>query len=107
MYDVTFFSGLLSLVAWPDDCFAFGIHDYPFGYGFDWSGQYVRFPHDSFHCLDLFPGWKDYFAVETQLVPSIEGQLGGDSPGVDLILPCLTVVLTNTQVLPTDDTNCR
>ena len=38
---------------------------------------------------------------------SVEGQLGGDSPGVDLVLPCSTVVLTDTLVLPTDGANCR
>ena len=96
MHGAAFFSGLLFLVAWPDDCFAFGIRDYPFGYGFDWSGKYVRFLHDSFYCLDLFPGWEDYFLVESQQVPSVESRLGGDSPGVDLILPCLAVILTNT-----------
>ena len=37
---------------------------------------------------------------------SVESLLGEDSPGVDLVLPCLTVVLT-TLVLPTDGANCR
>ena len=35
-----------------------------------------------------------------------KGQLGVDFLGVDLILPCSTVVFTNTQVLPTDGANC-
>ena len=96
MHGAAFFSGLLFLVAWPDDRYAFEMHDYLFGYSFGWSRQYVRFPHDSLHCLDLFPGWEDYFAVESQQVPSVEDQLGGDSPGVDLILPCLIVALANT-----------
>ena len=33
--------------------------------------------------------------------------LGMGFLGVDLILPCLIVALTNTQVLPTDGANCR
>ena len=28
-------------------------------------------------------------------------------PDVGLILPCLTVILTDTKVLPTDDANCK
>ena len=99
----TFFSGHLFLAAWPDDCFAFGIHDYLFGYDFGLSGQYVRSPHDSFYCL----GWQDHFVVETQWVLSVEGQPGEDSPGVDLVLPCSTVVLTDTLVFPTDGANCK
>ena len=99
----TFFSGHLSLATWPDDCFAFGIRDYLFGYDFGSSGQYVCFPHDSFCCL----GWQDYFAAETQWVLSIKGQPGEDSPGVDLVLPCSAVVLTDTLVLLTDGANCR
>ena len=35
-----------------------------------------------------------------------EGQLGVDFLNVDLILPCSTVIFTNTQVLPTDGANC-
>ena len=99
----TFFSGHLSLAAWSDDCFAFRIRDYLFGYDFGSSGQYVRFPHDSFCCL----GWQDHFAAETQWVLSVEGQPGEDSPSVDLVLPCSTIVLTDTLVLPIDGANCR
>ena len=89
---VTFFSGHLSLAAWPDGCFTFEICDYLSGYDFGSSGQYVRFPHDSFYCL----GWKDYFAAKIQQVLFVEGQFGGDSLGVDPVLPCLTVVPTDT-----------
>ena len=38
---------------------------------------------------------------------SVESYPDEDSPGVDLVLPCSTVVLTDTLVLPTDGANCR
>ena len=38
---------------------------------------------------------------------SVDNLSGEDSPGVDLVLPCSTVVLTDTLVLPTDGANCR
>ena len=38
---------------------------------------------------------------------SVESQPSEDSPGVDLVLPCSTVVLADTLVLPTDGANCR
>ena len=56
---------------------------------------------------DLAQGQEDYFAAEAQWVLSVEDRLGVDFLGVDLILPCLTIVLTNTRVLPTDGANCR
>ena len=107
MHDAISFSGRLSLATWPDGCFAFGICDYLLGSGFGSSEQYVHFPFGSFHCPDLAQGQEDYSAAEAQWVLSAEDRLGVDFLGVDLILPCLTIVLTNTQVLPTDGANCR
>ena len=37
---------------------------------------------------------------------SVGSQPGEDSPGADLFLPCLTVVLADALVLPTDGANC-
>jgi len=37
---------------------------------------------------------------------SVGSQPREDSPGADLVLPCLTVVLTDALVLPTDGANC-
>ena len=37
---------------------------------------------------------------------SVGSQPGEDSPGVDLVLPCLTVVPADALVLPTDGANC-
>ena len=37
---------------------------------------------------------------------SVGSQPGEDSPGADLVLPCLTVVLADALVLPTDGANC-
>ena len=41
------------------------------------------------------------------MVPFAEGLLDMGFLAVDLILPCLTITLSNTQVLPTDGANCR
>ena len=37
----------------------------------------------------------------------VEDPLGVGFPDVDLILPYLAATLANTQVLPTDSTNCK
>ena len=38
---------------------------------------------------------------------SVGSELGEDPPGVDLVLPCSTVVLTDILVLPTDGANYK
>ena len=38
---------------------------------------------------------------------SVESLSGEDSPSVDLVLPCSTVVLTDILVLPIDGANCK
>ena len=38
---------------------------------------------------------------------NLQAPFGVDLLGADLIPPCLTVALTDAQVLPTDGANCR
>ena len=99
MHGAVYFSSRLSLATWPDDCFVFGIRDCPLGNGFGSSGWYAHSLLDSFHCPDFAQGQEDYSAVEALWVLSVRDLFGVDFLSVDLILPCLTVALTNTQVL--------
>ena len=52
-------------------------------------------------------GQENYPVARILRVLSVGDLLGVGFLGVDLILPCLTVALTSTQVLPTDGANCR
>ena len=52
-------------------------------------------------------GQENYPVAGILRVLFVGDLLGVGFPGVDLILPCLTVTLTSTQVLPTDGANCR
>ena len=107
VHGVVSFSSCLSLVAWPDCCFVFGTRDCPLGNGFGSSGWYAHSPLDSFHCPNFAQGQEDYFATEALWVLSDRDLFSMGFLGVDLTLPCLTVTLTNTRVLPTDGANCR
>ena len=66
-------------------------------------------PLDSFRFPNFVQvqGQENYPVVETLWVLSVGDLPGVGFPGVDLILPCLTIALTSIQVLPTDDANCR
>ena len=109
MDDAVSFSSHLSPAAWLGGCFVFGIRNYPLGWGFCSSGWHAHSPLDFFHSPNFVQvqGQENYPVVGTLWVLSIGDLVGVGFPGVDLILPCLTVALTNTQVLPTDDVNCR
>ena len=103
------FSSHLSLTAWLGYCFIFGIRNCPLGSGFCLSGWYAHSPLNSFNSLDFVhvQGQENYPVVGILRVLFVGYLLGMGFLGVDLILPCLIVALTNTQVLPTDGTNCR
>ena len=106
---VVSFSSHLSLVAWLSCCFAFGIHDCPLGSGFCSPGWYSHSPLDSFRSPDFVhvQGQENYPVARILRVLSVGDLLGMGFPSVDLILSCLTVMLTSTQVLHTDGSNCR
>ena len=99
MHSAVSFSSRLSLAAWLDGYFVSRIRDCPLGNGFGSSGWYAHSLLDSFHCLDFAQGQEDYSATETLWVLSVRNLFGVGFLGVDLILPCLTDALTNTQVL--------
>ena len=103
------FSSLLSPIAWLGCGFVYGICDCPLGKSFCSFGWYAHSPPDSFHSPDFVhvQGQENYSVARILRVLSVEDLLGVGFLGVDLILPCLTVALTNTQVLPTDGTNCK
>ena len=62
--------------------------------------------HTSLHDSPCHLGWLGYFASGTWRVVSVGSQPGEDPPGVDLVLPCSTVVLADALVLLTDGANC-
>ena len=109
MHGAVSFSSRLSPTTWLGFCFVSGIHDYPLGSSFCSSGWYAHSPLDSFHSPDFVhvQGQENYSIAGILWVLSAGDLLGMGFLRVDLILPCLTVALTNTQVLPTDGTNCR
>ena len=109
MHSTVSFSSNLSPVAWLGYCFVSGICDWPLGSGCCSSGRYAHSSLDSSHSPDFVhvQGQKNVPVIEIPWVPSAKGLLDVGFLGVDLILPCLTVALTNTQVLPIDGTNCR
>ena len=104
MQGTAFSSGHLSLVAWLVRHPISRICDYPHGNGFYWFAwclrsfpKTFRFPHSS-HAQGL----GNYPVVGIWLAQADGGLLcGGPIP------PCSIVVLTSTQVLPTDGANCR
>ena len=98
---VVSFSSHLSPATWLGCCFISGIRDYPLKSGFCSRGWYSHSPLDSFRS-------PNFFHVQGLLrILSVRDLLGVGFLGVDLILPCLTVALTSTQVLPTEGANCR
>ena len=108
-HDAISFSSHLSPTAWSDCYFVSGICDCPLGSGFCSSGLYSHSPFDSSRSPDFIhvQDQENYPVAGILRVPSVGDLLGMGFPGVDRILPCPTVALTNTQVLPTDGTNCR
>ena len=56
-------------------------------------------PLNSFHCPDFAQGQEDYSTSEALWVLSVRDLFGLSFLSVDLILPYLTIALTNTQVL--------
>ena len=109
MHGAISFSSHLSPATWFGCCFVSGICNYPLGNGFCSSGWYSHSPLDSFHSLGFIhvQGQENYLVAGILQVMSVEDPLGVGFPNVDLILPCLAVALANTQVLPTDGTNCK
>ena len=109
MHGIISFSSHLSSAAWLGCCFFSGIRDCLLGSGFCSSGWYAHSSLNSFHSPDFghVQGQENYPIVGILRVLSAGDLLGVGFLGVDLILPCLTVALTNTQVLPTDNINCR
>ena len=99
MHSAVSFSSHLSLAAWLGCCFVSGTRDCPLGSGFGSSGWYAHSFLNSFHCPDFAQGQEDYSAVEALWVLSVGDLFGVDFLSVDLILPYLTIALTNTQVL--------
>ena len=103
------FSSHLSPAAWLGCCFVSGIHDCPFRSGFCSSGWYAYSPVNSFHSPDFVHVFvqENYPVARILWVLSVGDLLGVGFLGMDLILPCLTVALINTQVPLTDNANCR
>ena len=99
----------LSPTAWFGCCFFFGICDCPLGSGFCSSGWYSHSPPGSFHSLGFVhvQGQENYPIVGALRVLLVGDPLDVGFPDVDLILSCLVVTPTNTQVHPTDGANCR
>ena len=100
----TFSLSHLSPAAWLVRRPVSGTYDYPRGCGFCWFAWYprslpetFRFPH-SYHAQGL----GNYPTVRIWLAQADGGLLCGD-----LIPPCPIIVLTSTQVLPTNGANCR
>ena len=99
-----FFSSHLSLAAWLVRHPISGICDYPHENGFYWFVWCLRSLPETFRSLHSghAQGLGNYPAAGIWLA-QVDGSLlcGGPIP------PCSIVVLTNTQVFPKDDANCR
>ena len=91
-----------SLIAWLYYHLACGRCGFSFENGFHLYGWYVHCLIDSF--LDFFhiQDWGNHLVDERSQI-----LLDADLFDVDLILPYLTIVLTNAQVLSTDGANYR
>ena len=81
----------------PCDRFAYGMRDLSLSSDFYSCGRCSHYPLAA--CLDLYPVRDSKSCL---VVGSLRVRFGAD-----LILPFLTVSLVETQVLPTDDSNCR
>ena len=99
-----FSSSHLSLAAWLVRHPVFGIHDCLHGNGFYWFEWCLCSPLETF--CSLRSGHAQ--GLGNYPVAGIwPAQAYGSLPYGGLILPCSIVVLTSTQVLPTDGANCR
>ena len=109
MHGAISFSSHLSPTAWLSCCFVSGICDCPLGSGFCSSGWYTHSPLGSFRSLNFVhvQGQENYPVTGILWVLSVGDLLGVGFLGVDMILPCLTVALTNTQVLLINGANCK
>ena len=91
-----------SLVAWLYHHLARGIRDLSFENRFHLCGRYVHCLHDSSTDILYIQGGGNHPVDEHLRTPP-----DADLLDVDLILPYYLLYFTNTQVLPTDDANCR
>ena len=104
MQGATFSLGHLSLAAWLVRHPVSGLCDYPHENGFCWFAWCLRSLPETFRFLHSghTQGLGNYPVAGIWLAQADGGLLcGGPIPS------CLIVVLTSTQVLPTDGTNCR
>ena len=102
--DAAFSLSHLFLAAWLVCHPVSGICDCPHGNGFCWFKWCLCSPPESFRSLysGHAQGLGNYPAAG--IWPA---RANGSLPYGGLILPCSIVVLTSTQVLPTDGANCR
>ena len=109
MHGAISFSSHLSPVTWFGCYFVFEIRDCLLGSGFCSFGWYSHSLLDSFHSPDFVHvlGQENYPVARILWVLSVGDLLGVGFLGMDLILPCLTVALINTQVPLTDSANCK
>ena len=100
----TFSSSCLSLAAWLVRHLVSRICDYPHEHGFCWFVWCLHSPPETFCSLrsSHAQGLGNYPAAGIWLA-----RADGSLPYEGLILPCSIVVLTSTQVLPTDGANYR
>ena len=100
----TFSSSHLSPAAWLVHRLVFGTCDYPRGCGFCWFVWYPRSPPETFRsprCCHA-QGLGNSPTIGIWLAQADGGLFCGG-----LIPPCPIIVLTSTQILPTDGANCR
>ena len=99
----TFSLSHLFLTVWFIRHSAFGIRDCPHGNGFCWFEWCLCSPPETFRSLHSShaQGLGNYPAAGIWLA-----RADGNLPYRGLILPCSIVVLTSTQVLPTNGANC-
>ena len=109
MHSAISFLSHLPPAAWFGCCFVSRIRDCPLRSCFCSFGWYSHSPLDSFHSPDFVhvQGQENYPVAGILRVLSVGDPLGVGFPSVDLILPRLVAALTNTQVVPTNDTSCR
>ena len=100
----TFSSSHLSLAAWLVRHPISGICDCPHENGFCWFVWCLCSPPKTFRSLRFShaQGLENYPTAGIWLARS-----NGSLPYGGLILPCSIVVLTSTEVLPTDSANCK
>ena len=104
MHGAVFSSSRLSLTAWLVRRSVSRIRGCLHENGFCWFEWCLHSPLETFRSLhfDHAQGWES--CLVTGIWPA---QADGSLLYENLILPCSIVVLTSTQVLPTDGANCR